>query len=1097
VTATTALRPEALRDLLGIALTEEQLVAASAPLEPGVVVAGAGSGKTTVMAARVVWLVASGQVRPDQVLGLTFTNKAAAELAHRIRSALSALSTPSALSALSALSARPSAPAVSGEATDPGEPTVSTYHAYAGRLLREHGLWIGVEPQARLLADATRFQLADRVLRRARGPFVELDKTVASLVGDLVQLDGEMSEHLVAPDRLVAVDARVRADVATAPKLTQRLTDVSRTATRRDELTSLVVALRAEKDRLGVLDFGDQLAFAAALVREHGTVAEVERDRFRVVLLDEYQDTSHAQQQLLSGLVGAGHPVTAVGDPCQAIYGWRGASVANIDRFPQDFRRADGAAAARFPLTRNNRSGERLLTLANVLSEPLRELHPGVGTLEPRPEAVGSGLVECALHETYAGEVSWVCDRIASLVAAGTRPRDVAVLVRARSDFPAYHDALVARGVPVEVVGLGGLLSLPEVADLVAMLSILDDTAANPALVRLLAGPRWQIGPRDLALLGRRAAELVRSPEPDDYGASEAGDRGDAGGTGDADGADDPADAAEPADIERLLEEAVSGVDPVDVVSLLEALDHPGGRRYSAAARARFARLSAELRELRRHLGEPLLDLLQRVVRTTGLDVEVGAGPLAARTRRSDAIGAFLDHAAAFADLEGDPSVRAFLAYLRAADEFERGLDTAAPSPGDSVKLLTVHKAKGLEWPVVVLPDLSAGVFPGVKGRPRFTKSSSALPTELRGDAGDFPPTPRSWTTRSLDEYENGIKDLDRMEELRLAYVAVTRAKDLLVASGHWWGPSQVKPRGPSPYLVTVRDACLSGAGAVVTWAPEPLDERNPHLVRSRELVWPVPLAPTALRARRDAARWVVAAMASPPALFDVRGSAAGPGETDLTRIAAWDRDIDVLLDEARRAHRIDLDVPLPTSLSASALVRLARDPDGLARDLARPMPRPPAPAAARGTRFHGWVESLFGVVPLIDRTELGGAADDALDDDDLAALQKAFLAGPYGARSPYRVEAPFQLVLGEHVIRGRIDAVYRTDDGFDVVDWKTGRTPADPLQLAVYRIAWARVAGVPEDAVGAAFYYVPTGEVVRPVELPDASEVVRLLSGA
>jgi DNA helicase II / ATP-dependent DNA helicase PcrA len=1080
----TAVRPEDLAALVGVPLTDEQLAAATAPLEPGVVVAGAGSGKTTVMAARVVWLVASGQVRPDQVLGLTFTNRAANELAVRIRTALAAV-------------APVRAPQAGAEPTDagddPGEPTVSTYHAYAGRLLREHGLRIGVEPQARLLADATRFQLADRTLRRARGPFVELDKTVSALVGDLVQLDGEMAEHLVDPERVVAVDNRVRADVAAAARGTQRLTDVARAATRRDELTSLVVALRAEKHRLGVLDFGDQMAFTARLARDHPGVGEVERERFRVVLLDEYQDTSHAQQQLLSHLFGGGHPVTAVGDPCQAIYGWRGASVANIDRFPTDFPASDGSPARRFPLTRNNRSGSLLLDLANALSEPLRARHPGVGMLEPRPDALGAGRVECALHETYAGEVAWVCDRVATVVQSGTDPRDVAVLVRARSDFPAYHDGLVARGVPVEVVGLGGLLSLPEVSDLVATLSVLDDTSANPALVRLLAGPRWQLGARDLALLGRRAAELVRAPRYDDQDHADADDH-------EVDDAPEVGDAAEDDDIERLLEDAVSGVDPVDVVSLLEAVDHPGGRRFSPEARDKLRRLSAELRELRRHLGEPLLDLLHRVVRTIGLDVEVAAAPLAQRTRRADGIGAFLDQAAAFADLDGDPSVRAFLAYLRAADEFDRGLDTAAPSPGDSVKLLTVHKAKGLEWPVVVLPDLSSGVFPGSKGRPRFTKAASTLPTELRGDAADFPPTPSDWSTKSLDEYEDGVKELDRLEELRLAYVAVTRAKRLLVASGHWWGPSQVKPRGPSPYLEEVRDACEKGVGVVVTWAAEPVDERNPHLARSRELQWPAPLSPAPLRARREAAQWVRTAMSAPPTLFDAATPGVGVGALtaqDQARVAGWDRDIAVLLDEARRSYRVDLEVPLPASLSASAVVRLARDPDGLARDLARPMPRPPAPAAARGTRFHAWVESLFDVVPLIDRTDLAGAADDVLDDEELARLQDAFLRGPYAGVAPHRVEAPFQLVLGDRVVRGRIDAVYRTHDGYDVVDWKTGRTSADAVQLAVYRLAWARVAGVPVEQVGAAFYYVPTGRVVRPEDLLDAEALEALLSGA
>src|SRR5450631_1453987 len=194
--------PAMLRDLLGVPFTDEQLAAASAPLEPAVVIAGAGSGKTTVMAARVVWLVVSGQVRPEQVLGLTFTNKAAAELANRIRAAL-----------------RKASPSIPGLDDDvDAEPTVATYHAYAGRLLREHGLWIGVEPSARLLADATRFQLADRALRRARGPFPELDRTVSNLVGDVVQLDGELNEHLATVEQLLAEDERIQAEIkACAP----------------------------------------------------------------------------------------------------------------------------------------------------------------------------------------------------------------------------------------------------------------------------------------------------------------------------------------------------------------------------------------------------------------------------------------------------------------------------------------------------------------------------------------------------------------------------------------------------------------------------------------------------------------------------------------------------------------------------------------------------------------------------------------------------------------------------------------------------------------------------------------------------------------
>ena len=1054
-------QPQVLRDLLGIPFTAEQLAAATAPLEPGVVIAGAGSGKTTVMAARVVWLVVSGQVQPEQVLGLTFTNKASAELSTRIREALSRVGSPLA-------APDPRRPVSDEEAV--GEPTVSTYHAYAGRLLREHGLWIGVEPSARLLADATRFQVAERVIRRAAGPYNTLDKGVAGLVDDVVALDGELNEHLVEIDTLLAKDAEIGRLAAAAKRVTIETAKVERTAAQRSELASLVRAVRADKERLGVLDFGDQLALAAQLVHDHAAVGATERERYRVVLLDEYQDTSVAQVRLLTDLFGSGHPVTAVGDPFQAIYGWRGASVRGIGDFPTTFRRSDGSPAPLYGLAQNNRSGSRLLDLANALAEPLRERHPEVSALTPRLDAVGEGDTRCALFETNAEEVAWVADGIAAEVAAGRPPRDIAVLVRVRSDFAQYHAALVERGVPVEVVGLGGLLALPEISDLVAMLHVVDDATANPALVRLLAGPRWRIGPRDLELLGRRAAELVRGERSDESGAS----------------------------IEELLDEAVAGTDPTEVVSLSDALERPGHLAYSTEAPERFRRLAAEIRELRRLLGGQLLDLMHRVVSVTGLDVEVGAAPYGPKTRRSDALSTFLDVAASFADLDGDPSVRAFLSYLHAADEFERGLETAAPTASESVKLLTVHKAKGLEWPVVVLPDLTLDVFPTNRGRSLWTRSAATLPFALRGDAADFPDVTEV-SNASLAEFAARMRAADRIEELRLAYVAVTRAKSMLIASSHWWGPTQKKPRGPSPYLLTIRDHCAAGHGVVAAWAPEPEVAENPFLGEHDGATWPIPLAPAPLAERRKSAHWVRSAMAGPAPEGARSGSLSAQEEAE---VAGWDRDLSALLDEARRAHHKDLDVPLPDSLSASAVVRLAKDPDGLARDLARPMPRPPAPAATRGTRFHAWVESLFGERPLLDRTDLVGAADDDLvPDESLTALQEAFLTGPYAAQAPYRIEAPFQLVLDGRVIRGRIDAVYRTvsDGGFeryDVIDWKTGRQPADPLQLALYRAAWARIAQVPEEQVRGGFYYVATGEIAWQPSLPGAAELAVLLGG-
>jgi DNA helicase-2/ATP-dependent DNA helicase PcrA len=176
-------------------------------------------------------------------------------------------------------------------------------------------------------------------------------------------------------------------------------------------------------------------------------------------------------------------------------------------------------------------------------------------------------------------------------------------------------------------------------------------------------------------------------------------------------------------------------------------------------------------------------------------------------------------------------------------------------------------------------------------------------------------------------------------------------------------------------------------------------------------------------------------------------------------------------------------------------------------------MPRPHAPdAARRGTRFHAWVESRFEelTLPMLGPDELPGADPGAAPGEgridaeaDLAALKEAFARTPYADRTPYRVEAPFHFSLAGRVIRGRIDAVYREEepDGggvrYEIVDWKTGRSrDADPLQLAVYRLAWAEQQGVPPSAVSAAFLYVRSGELVRPPGLPGRAELERLLTG-
>ena len=891
--AVAVIEADDLRRLMGIDFSPQQLEAITAPLRPGVIVAGAGSGKTTVMAARVVWLVATGRVRADQVLGLTFTNKAAAELSQRVRDFL----------AVAGFARRRPGPA-DDSPDELAEPTVLTYHAYAARLLTEHGLRIGHEPDTRLIADASRFQLAARAIRRHRDPVHHLSTWVATSVSGLLGLDAQLTEHLVSPDQLrrfqateepLWLTARQTADVAKAVT----------TLAKRRELLAFVESYRTLKSDLGVMDFSDQMARAAVLASSCAEVGSCERDRFKVVLLDEFQDTSVAQAHLLRALfsdgcdaAGRGHPVTAVGDPCQAIYGWRGASVRNIDQFPVDFPQAEARRLTRrYPLSVNRRSRSRILDVANDLAGPLYAAHAGSVPLQPRADA-GQGIVRAAVVETFSDELEFLAREVPRVHQAMGRPTwsAIGVLVRDNAMAGAVHERLTAAGVPVEVIGLSGLLATPEVSEVVATLDVLHDVTANASLLTLLTGPRWAIGVRDLALLGRRARRLAGA---DDRSATEVTDE---------------------------LERAVAGVDPADVVSLLEALEDPGSAPYSEEAVARFAALCDELRLLRRHVGEPLLDLVRRVIDVTAIDVELASSGSAVSMARRDNLSSFVDAVAAFAGIDNDASLPGLLAYFEAEEEYAQGLSLALPTAADSVKLLTVHRAKGLEWDVVFLPGVCAKVFPPARGQGRWPTSMEELPSPLRGDHVGLPAL-RERSSAGLKSYVEQCREHDLLEERRLAYVAVTRPREQLIVSCHWWGPEQKLPRGPSVFMRSVIDTMSTWGGVPEIAVAEPVaGAANPANRALDSYPWPVDADEGEVARRREAAALVEAARA--------QGwrAAAESADAELllderALVEQWDRELARLVDEARTGRADEVVVPLPASLSATALLRLHDDP--------------------------------------------------------------------------------------------------------------------------------------------------------------------------
>ncbi|HJU96549.1 MAG TPA: ATP-dependent DNA helicase [Jiangellaceae bacterium] len=1036
--------------------TAEQAAVIAAPLAPGVVVAGAGSGKTETMAARVVWLVASGQVRPEQVLGLTFTRKAARELAARIRRRLAQLAARGGLDAT--LAADPT--------VLDGEPTVVTYDALAGRIIGEHALRRGREPAARLVGEAVAWQYASRVVEAYAGEMDHVTHAPSTVVEQVLALHGDLSGHLVDPRRLADIARQLRAAadaLPTVPRMRgpyyQEVRDALAVQDARAQLVPLVEAFRSLKRADEVVDFADQAELAARLAVEFPEVGAGERERFRVVLLDEYQDTSHAQLVLLRALFGGGHAVTAVGDPCQSIYAWRGASACTLTAFRREFRTSTGADAGQSSLATSFRNGGRILSVANRLAEPLRAEGldvPVLTSFEGQP----GGNVVVSLHLTVDDEAGDIARRARAFWDRSEEGRSAAVLVRSRSQIPRIEAALRAAGLPVQVVGVGGLLATPEIGDIVATLRVIADPARGDALMRLLTGARWRIGPRDLDALARWSRILVRGDDVQD---------------------------ADP--------------DEIDERSIVDALDSlPREGWFSVDGGRRLATLSGELRALRRRSGQPLPDLVHDVERTLGLDVEVAARGGAGGRANLDR---FLDVVTEFAASGQAPSLSAFLAYLDAAETAERGLRPGEVEVvGDHVQVLTVHGAKGLEWDAVFVAGLVDGVFPAGHAADRaWLGRPGELPYPLRGDAAALP-------VFSLDGTgdQQGARDAvrrfaqecgraGRLEERRLAYVAATRARVLLVCTGYRWGDGKLA-RMPSGFLTEIREACDAGAGEVGVWVGEPGDAHP--LADVVDVHWPY----DPLGGRR-------AVIEEGAAL--VRAAGTGDDAADLlaeaeivAAAAEWENEVVMLLAERNRsATERPVEVTLPEHLSVSRLVRLREDPQGLARDIRRPVPRAPAPLARRGTLFHAWLESRWGSPRLLDVDELPGSADEgAAPDRELASLQEAFLASEWAVRTPVEVETPFELVIAGVLVRGRVDAVFGADgDGVEVVDWKTGRPPRGPaewavraVQLAAYRLAFARLRGLPLARVGAAFHHVRENLTVRPVDLLDEAELEALV---
>ena len=1058
--------------------TDEQIAIIQAPLAPSVVIAGAGSGKTETMSQRVLYLVANSIITPDQLLGLTFTRKAAGDLAKRIKYRLKQLKSANLLP----------------DHLDGSELTVSTYHSYAGRVLADHAIRIGIDADADPIGEAAAWQIAFEEVSRFAGNDLPINGSPNTVVKEVMDLSTQLAENDRSADEIIAYTENLLVNLSEfSDRQTNPVIEFKEELLQRLAILPIVAAFDNRRKQHGLLTFNDHMSIAAKLVEEskqnhNDDIGVIERNKFKVVLLDEYQDTSFNQIKFLSNLFGNNHPVTAVGDPNQAIYGWRSASSETLDTFSKSFN----SNATRYTLLTTWRNDSAVLDLANVIID---EISTGrqIEKLTARPNAK-TGEVICGVYETQIQEGQEIAkyfakhwfDKDREKLAANEKST-FAVLVRSRSQIDSIQAAFNELDIPTDVVGVGGLIHTSEISDIIALLRTLTMPDSGTALMRLLTGPHINLGARDLMALGIFTKNFARS---NDYSR----------------GKELKQALEQNIEVSSTANEFASGsiIESLELLLTLkqsEFTKYQGIPGFSEEGLARLRKFALSLRSLRRNLSGSITEAIIEVEQFLSLDTEVLVRDGWQSGRKN--LDRFLDEAARFEKNGG--TLLGFLQWLKIAEDTEGGLKPAEVDVrSDAVQILTIHSAKGAEWDYVAIPGLAEKTFPSVgKKSDNWVKNAGSIPVSMRGDYEQLPSINfESFSTNKnlkdgLERFDDEWKARKSMEEMRLAYVAITRAKKgLICTTSHFRNGEKIVD--PSSLFNTFASALTKiKGGSVLSDSPIP-EGRNPIKENPTTGIWPT------RSSRVDKLQEISLGVDSAiPFTPDEVKSLIKDVAVDSEKVSLLS-DMQAILSEiADRNEKVM--ITLPGRLSVSTLLYLAKDPQGLALRLRRPMPNHIDKYARRGTDFHLWLENHFKHPCLISMDDLFNQSSSEITEEFADApfdkLKNSWLASEWANKQPVGVEVGFETMIDNTLIRGRIDAVYQSGDQFEVVDWKTGKVKdGDDLtnaaiQLAMYRLAYSKLKNVPIEKISAAFHYVADNQTVRPADILDEQALINLIS--
>ncbi|HEY6009363.1 MAG TPA: UvrD-helicase domain-containing protein [Geobacteraceae bacterium] len=582
---------------------------------PLLILAGAGSGKTRVIVHRIAYLISHQGVNPRHLLAVTFTNKAAAEMAERVRGLLKSDDLP----------------------------LIATFHSFCARLLRREVHLLGFERNFAIYDDK------------------DVEKVLKEVIGDL-----RLDDKRYAPKAMAAaIDEWKNAGL--------RPEDVAAGSTYQETVRKVYATYQERLRRCNALDFGDLLLKAVEVFDTFPEVLARYRDRYRWIMVDEYQDTNPIQYRLVKLLAGELRNLCVVGDDDQSIYRWRGADIRNILDFEKDF-----PAVKVVKLEQNYRSTQTILAAAgSVVRKNVGRKGKELWTSNPAGEKV-----VCRTLREEREEARYVCQEIDGYLRQGRTAAEIAVFYRVNAQSRVIEDALVAEGIPYHIVGGMRFFERLEIKDVLAYLKVINNPADEVALRRIINTPPRGIGVTTLDRIGVVAAER---------GVSFA----------------------------AALREAATGQQ-----------FPPGMRTKLAGFTTLLDEFSAKAETL------SLAELTSEVIATTGYARQLQAERSEQAEDRLANLEELISSMRDFEGQGGEQGLAAYLEQVALISDLERSESGKA-----SITLMTLHGAKGLEFPIVFITGMEERVFPHV---------------------------------RALDDPEQ------MEEERRLCYVGMTRARELL-----------------------------------------------------------------------------------------------------------------------------------------------------------------------------------------------------------------------------------------------------------------------------------------------------------------------------